>query len=613
MCGISGIINFDQNKVKEEDLRMMMNKMKHRGPNDEGTYIDENVGLGFVRLSILDLSSAGHQPMYSNDKRHVIIFNGEVYNYIEIRNELNKKYQFKTGTDTEVILAAYQEWGDACLDRFNGMFAFVIFDTKTREIFGARDRFGIKPFYYFQDEERLIFASEIKCIIPLLKNKKVNNNVIYNYLLFNRTDQSEETFFEDIKKLQHGSCFNIVNGKLESKRWYNLSDRIKKNKSFSPEEYRELFKDSLKLRLRADVPIGVSLSGGIDSSAIVASLMKDFELDELNTFSAVFDKKEDSDESEFVDEFKPIVKNMYFTSPDSDSFFEDFEIFIDAHNEPIADTGPYIQFKVMELASEYVTVTLDGQGADEQLAGYHYFFGSYYIELLKKLKLAKFLVENLHYFKKHKSLDAVKFFIYYLLPSNFQNQISSQIYPSVKKSFFDSYKNNQEINKMLYDPVNLNDLLIKHFEYKLEHLLKWDDLNSMHFSIESRVPFLDHRLVEATLSTPSYQKISKGETKHLLREAVKDILPKKIAERKDKKGFTNPREKWFRTEKFKNYIFELINSESFKKRGYFDSEVANKQFQKHLDGKIDISREIWKWVNLEIWFRKFIDNNIKDK
>lgn len=609
MCGISGIINFNQQEVQEDDLRLMMYNIKHRGPDDEGIYIHNDVGLGFVRLSILDLSSAGHQPMFSNDGRFVIIYNGEVYNYIEIRDELKEKYEFKTGTDTEVILAAYQEWGEECLNKFNGMFAFVIYDTKTKEIFGARDRFGIKPFYYYQDQNKLIFASEIKSILPLLNNREVNDKVVYNYLLFNRTDHSEETFFKDIKKLKHGYSFKISNDKFSQNRWYNLSEKIAKNKYFSAEAYRELFKDSLKLRLRADVPIGVSLSGGIDSSSIVASLIKDFDLLELNTFSAVFDKSEESDESEFVDEFRPMVKNMYFTSPDSDSFFEDFEIFIDAHNEPIADTGPYIQFKVMELASGFVTVTLDGQGADEQLAGYHYFFGSYYIELIKKLKLFKFLGENIQYLTKHKSSDALKYFIYYLLPSSFQNKISSQIYPSISSSFFNSHKDNQEINKMLYDPKNLNDLLVRHFEYKLEHLLKWDDLNSMHFSIESRVPFLDHRLVEATLSTPSYQKISKGETKHILREALKDILPEKITQRRDKKGFTNPREKWFRTEKFRDYIFELINSDSFKNRGYFDSKIANKQYKLHLEGKIDVSKEIWKWVNLEIWFRKFIDNN----
>ena len=207
-------------------------------------------------------------------------------------------------------------------------------------------------------------------------------------------------------------------------------------------------------------------------------------------------------------------------------------------------------------------VTLDGQGADEQLAGYHYFFGSYYIELIQQLKLTKFVTEIIQYLKKHKSIDALKYFFYYLLPAYFQKRINHYAYPSINKDFFDANYGNSQINEMLYKPKSLNESLIQHFEYKLEHLLRWEDLNSMYFSIESRVPFLDYRMVEATLSSPSFQKISKGETKHILREAFKDILPQKITQRKDKKGFSNPRDKWFRTEKFRNFIFELVGSDS---------------------------------------------------
>ena len=609
MCGISGIVNYNNEVVQEEDVRIMMLKMKHRGPDDEGLFIDQGIGLGFVRLSILDLSQAGHQPMFSHDNRFVIVFNGEVFNYLEIRDDLKSKYNFKTKTDTEVVLTAYQEWGEQCLDKFNGMFAFVIFDNQTKEIFGARDRFGIKPLYYFHDDEKFMFASEIKSLLPLITKRKANDQIIFDYLLFNRTDHTENTFFEDVKKLHHGTWFKLRNNNLVFKKWYILSDKIKTNQVLSPEKYRELFKSSLKIRLRADVPVGVSLSGGIDSSSIVASLINDFNLNDINTFSAVYGTGETTDESEFIDEFRKTVKNMHYTSPNSDSFFKDFDNFIDAHNEPVPDIGPYAQYKVMELASKYVKVSLDGQGADEQLAGYHYFFGSYFIELLKQWKLIKFAEENTHYIKKHRSIMALKFFAYYLLSTQFQKLLRNKSFPSIHQGFFESYKNRQEINKMLYNPKSLTESLLQHFEFKLEHLLRWEDLNSMHFSIEARVPFLDYKLVEATLSTPSYQKIFQGETKHLLREALRDILPEKISNRKDKKGFSNPREKWFKSEKFQRFVFELINSDSFKNRGYFDSAIANNQYKKHLEGKIDCSKEIWKWINLEIWFRKFIDNN----
>lgn len=609
MCGISGIINFNNQPIQEKDIQVMMRKMKHRGPDDEGTFVDDNIGFGFVRLSILDLSIAGHQPMFSNDKRYIIIFNGEVYNYIEIKKELEHKYNFNSGTDTEVILAAYQEYGERCLEKFNGMFALAIYDTYDKSVFVARDRFGIKPFYYYQDDDRLIFASEIKSILPLLKKREPNNRIILDYLLYNRTDHTSETFFKDINKLQHGSYLKIQNNKIINHRWYNVADELKDKQQIelSPEQYRKIFNDSLKLRLRADVPIGVSLSGGIDSSSIVSSLIDEFGLYEINSFSAIYGKNEASDESEYIDEYRPIVKNMFFTNPDADSFMNDFENFIDAHNEPVPDIGPYAQYKVMELASKDVTVTLDGQGADEQLAGYHYFFGSYYIELLKKMKFAKLVDENIQYIKTHKSLNAIKYFIFYLLPKQVQNRLNRNLIPSINKKFIDSQLKHTNINRNLYSPKNLNQSLIEHFEYKLEHLLKWEDLNSMHFSIESRVPFLDHRLVEATLGSPSNVKIRKGETKYILREALREVLPDKILNRKDKKGFSNPRDKWFRTENFKNYIFDLINSDSFKNRGYFDYKIANNQYKNHLKGDVDFSKEIWKWINLEIWFRKFID------
>ncbi|MFD2568094.1 asparagine synthase (glutamine-hydrolyzing) [Pseudotenacibaculum haliotis] len=606
MCGISGIINFNNNKVEEKDLRLMMHKMKHRGPDDEGVFIDNNIGFGFVRLSILDLTSAGHQPMHSHDNRFVIVFNGEVYNYIEIRDELKEEFHFKTGTDTEVVLAAYQKWGEACLDKFNGMFAFAIYDKEKQQVFAARDRYGIKPFYYYMDDDQFIFASEIKSILPFIP-REANLKIIYDYLMFNRTDHRTETFFKNVKKMQHGSFLKLNGKEVTFSRWYNLEERINSDKSLTSEEYRKLFNDSIKLRLRADVPVGVSLSGGIDSSSITSVLVEDFDLKELNTFSAVYGADEPTDESGYINEYKSSVKNMYYTSPNAETFFEDFESFIDAHNEPCPDLGPYVQFKVMELASERVKVTLDGQGADEQLAGYHNFFSVYYLELIKKMKLLKLLKENVSYFKKHGSLDVLKYLIYYALPPKAQTKISKNIYPSINKSLFDEFKADLSVNKMLYKPKDLNESLVQHFEYKLEHLLRWEDLNSMHFSIESRVPFLDYRLVEATLSLPSSYKIRNGETKHILREALLDVLPQKIANRKDKKGFSNPREKWFRTEMFKKYILELINSEEFKNRGIFDSKIANAQYIKHLNGEVDISPEIWKWINIEVWFRKFID------
>jgi len=606
MCGIAGIINFNEVQVNQDDIRLMMRNMKHRGPDDDGIFVDGNIGLGFVRLSILDLSLAGHQPMHSHNNRYVIVFNGEIYNYIEIREGLKEEFEFKTGTDTEVILASYQKWGEECLDKFNGMFAFVIYDKETKRVFAARDRFGIKPFYYYVDNDRLIFASEIKSILPFVA-RVPNMQIIYDYLMFNRTDHKTETFFKGIKKMQHGSYFYVSHGQMKFTRWYELAKRVSSESVLGPKEYRDLLKDSVKLRLRADVPVGVSLSGGIDSSSITAMLSKDFKLKKLNTFSAVFGLDEPTDESDFINEFQSTIKNMHFTSPNAETFFHDFESFIVAHSEPSPDLGPYIQYKVMELAAEKVKVTLDGQGADEQLGGYHNFFSIYYLELIRRFKFLKLVKEYWSYYRKHQSYDVLKYFIYYLLPLRLQKRLSLNVNPSINVNVFAEYRNDFSVNKMLYKPKDLKDSFVQHFEYKLEHLLRWEDLNSMNFSIEARVPFLDHRLVEATLSSPSEMKIRDGETKYILREAMLDILPSKIAKRLDKKGFSNPRADWFRTPAFEKYIKDLISSETFVYRGIFDSKKALSQYEAHLSGVVDNSQEIWKWLNTEIWFRKFID------
>lgn len=605
MCGIAGIFNIDNRAVEEKNIRLMMTLMKHRGPDDEGMFINKNIGLGFVRLSILDLTIAGHQPMFSDDQRYVIVYNGEVYNYIELKRELKHKHRFRSNTDTEVVLAAYQEWGSECLQKFNGMFAFVIYDLVAEKIFVARDRFGIKPFYYYLNKEKFIFASEIKAILPLLPKIKENDQMIYDYLLYNRTDHTNETFYSEIYKLQHGSYLIIDDGSLKIFKWYNLKDNLNK-KIIDPDQYRELFKDSLKLRLRSDVPIGVCLSGGLDSSSIVTSLINDFKLNNLNTFSAVYDKDEPSNESKYINEFNTIVKHQHFIRPNANSLFYDLCEFIDTHNEPVPDTGPYIQFKVMQLAKQYVKVTLDGQGADEQLAGYHYFFGSYYIELFKELKLFTYIYEIICYINKHHSFDAIKYFFYYLFPKHYQGLINQKINPSISDDFIISNKNKSNVNIFLYKPNNLLDSFLQHFEYKMEHLLRWEDLNSMHYSIEARLPFLDYRLVENTLSLPSNKIIKNGTTKYILREAMKDVLPSSIYLRNDKKGFSNPREKWFKTDKFKIFIYDLLNSSEFKNRGYFNSQIAIERYELHLKNRIDASKEIWKWINLEMWFKRFL-------
>ncbi|MGK9477954.1 asparagine synthase (glutamine-hydrolyzing) [Melioribacter sp. OK-6-Me] len=625
MCGICGIINFKNQPADVNSINTMMLKMKHRGPDDNGIFVEKNVGLGFVRLSILDLSYQGHQPMFDESNRYVIIHNGEVYNFIELRDELKKKgYSFFSNTDTEVILKAYMEWNESCLDKFNGMWAFAIYDKMKNELFISRDRYGIKPFYYYLDENQFIFASEIAPILSVLKTKpSPDYQSIFDYLVFNRTDQTEATFFHQVKKLQHGYCLKVTQDALPSynkdgwyqlapkvfvKKWYDLRERVEKAEGFkSSEEFKDTFSSAVGLRLRSDVPVGVCLSGGLDSSSIVAVLLKDYHKNDVHTFSAVYEKGQSGDESEYIAEFKPVLQNMFFTHPTAVTLFEDMEQFVKAHGEPLPSTSPYAQFKVMQLAREHVVVTLDGQGADEELAGYHYFYGLFFKDLLRQLNFLTLNGEMIHYLIKHQSLYGLKTFLYFLLPKDLRTRVRVKEKGYINPEFIHAYSKNNTIAGNLYGSPNLQQALVDHFEYKLEHLLKWEDRNSMWFSLESRVPFLDYRLVEKILSMDGQTKIKKGMTKAILREAMKGLLPEKIRIRKDKIGFGTPQSEWFRTEMFQKFIRQLLQSDAFRARKIINADAALELYKQHVTGKMDIAKEIWKWIHLELWFRTFID------
>jgi asparagine synthase (glutamine-hydrolysing) len=611
MCGISGIAKFNGIPPGKQLIEQMMASIKHRGPNDEGMLLEKNVGLGFVRLSIIDLSPLGHQPMISNDKRYVIIYNGEVYNYLEIRNELVKKgYQFVSRTDTEVVLNSFIEWGEDCFNRFNGMWSLAIYDREKEELFCARDRFGVKPFYYTSSNEQFAFASEIPALLAVLgKKPTVDQESLFDYMVYNRTDQSERTFFQEIKKLPHAHTLtvNLKSGKISIHKWYDLKQALNNSTPFeSPEAFRDTFNSAVGLRLRSDVPVGVCLSGGLDSSSIVSTLLKEYNKSDVNTFSAVYEKGQKGDETEFINEYRSSVSNMHFVTPTADSFYSDLSGFICSHAEPFPTTSIYAHYKVMELAKKHVVVTLDGQGADEELGGYHYFFGFYYKELLKQFRLLRLLTELKDYWKNYHSSYALKSFVYFLMPAGLKSKlrISEKGYLSRN---FSNLKFDSVIPFELYNSPDMQTALFNHFEYKLEHLLKWQDLNSMRFSIEARVPFLDYRLVQGLLTLDTGKLIANGITKRFLREAMKGVLPEKIRTRMDKIGFETPQNEWFRTTQFKSFINDILQSDSFKRRDIVDVKKANKLYQLHLNGKTDISKEIWKWINLELWHRKYID------
>lgn len=629
MCGIVGVVRFDEKPIKKESLATMMQTIKHRGPDDEGVFIDGHVGLGHVRLSILDLSEAGHQPMTDPTGRYTIIQNGESYNYIELREELQSMgYSFRTQTDTEVVLNGYIAWGEKVLDRLNGMFALAIYDKEKQTLFIARDRFGVKPLYYHVGDGQLIFASEIPAILKALPDKpKVNDNAIFDYLVFNRTDQTEETFFSNIYKLQHGCCMtlHITNegvselkneGKsdLPIRKWYDLAEHVHARKleigdltfEQAKARYMDLFKKALELRLRSDVPWGVCLSGGLDSSAITATIIKELKKPNVHSFSAVYEKGCWADESPFIDEFNGIVPNMHFVHPNAEGLLSHIKDYVQIQGEPTPDNSPYALYCVLDKASKYVKVLLDGQGSDEAIAGYEYIPGLYYKSLFTHLKWGRLAKEIVQYAKLHHSWRHVKYMVFFLLPSKMRTKVRVAQRGYINPAFVENHKDSVIADK-LYGTNTMEEMLVAHFEYKLEHLCKWGDRDTMAFGVEGRSPFLDKDLVEYSIALKDELKIKGGYTKFILREVMKGIMPEKVRLRVDKRGFSTPMDEWYRTAGFQKLVNDILSSESFAKRGYFVPEEAKKLYQRHLNGEINISKDIWKWINLELWFRKYID------
>ncbi len=631
MCGICGIISFDKKPIDKRLVEKMSLTLKHRGPDDDGLYLDENIGLGFRRLAIQDLSPSGHQPMPNNDGSLWIIFNGEVYNFIELREELKEKgYKFRSGSDTEVILSAYQEWGEECVKKFNGMWAFVIWDKRHQKLFASRDRMGIKPFYYYASKDYFYFASEIKALLINPEIKRVPNEpIIFDYLLNASLDHTDETFFTGVKQLPggHNLVIQLPEPGIHIKEYWDL-DPEKRLTGLSDEDYadgfRELLFDSVRLRLRSDVPIGTCLSGGLDSSSIVCvinDLLKKEKVEQVGvrqkTFTAAY-KDKMYDESGFAREVvKKTGAKDFYTYPSGEKLFEEIDKIVYHQDEPFGSTSIYAQWNVFRLAREQgITVMLDGQGSDEMLAGYSASFSAYYAHLFKSLNFIKFFNELSSFFRNYNGKNFLgmsgltpKLFLSHVLPRSFVQYIKGYTKvegKSVLEEGFFSRFNGRQI-EVSFDPKNS----FRNFAYSalrktsLPALLHYEDRDSMAFSIEARVPFLDYRLVEYVFSLPDDQKINDARTKAVLRNAMHGIIPSRIENRLDKVGFTTPEDLWFRTT-LKDLTGEILNSKSFKERGFIDPEKALAQFQT-LSSSVNRSSTIWRWVNLELWMRKFID------
>ncbi|MDD1699698.1 MAG: asparagine synthase (glutamine-hydrolyzing) [Methanoregula sp.] len=603
MCGINGFNWADLDLIKK-----MNSVTKNRGPDDEGKYIDNFVSLGHSRLSIIDLSPKGHQPMSNEDETIWLTYNGEIYNFNEIRQDLIKAgHIFKSHTDSEVIIHAYEQFGIDCLSRFNGMWAFCIYDKNREQLILSRDRFGVKPLYYHLSDGKIIFSSMISSILshPLKRQQEIS--VIMEFLAFNLINHDKRTFFKDILSLEPGSylIFDLTSKDVQIKQWYQL----KQHPTVTAQELTALFIQSVKSRTVSDVPIGSCLSGGIDSSAIVCTL--DTMINQpFFTYSLIFPGKK-IDESRYMKEVGKFTKiQQQFTTLNVNDFLHDLRDFIKAQEEPTTGLSAYGQYCIMKLAYENkAKVLLDGQGGDEIFAGYTYYFAYYYYELLKKGHILALIKEMRSYHKNLKDYYPQLFLCFILLPAKIQNYLYKNYL--LKWLNFDLLQESA-VNKRdpRCKPMALHDSLVLTLLYTaIPHLLRHEDKNSMRWSIETRVPFLDFNLVESAMSIPTTDKIQNGKTKIIFKEAIKNLIPDMILHRKDKIGFETPVDEFFRDPQIVEFCNTIFTSEQFKSRPFWNWKEIERQFTRHREGKSNIGDTIWKWINLEIWMREFFDDD----
>lgn len=576
MCGIAGIISPYAPLVTLQHVQLMIDQLQHRGPNGEGKWQSDanTVAFGHRRLSIIDLSNNAAQPLHY--LHYAITFNGEIYNYIELKNELQQHgYTFSTSSDTEVIPAAYDFWGKDCCNHFDGMFAFALHDNNTKEVFIARDRFGEKPLYYnatYQQRgkfERFIFASEMKALWALGINKDLNGTMALNYISLGYLQnpiKKTQTFYSNILSLPPGHCLSIQPnlGKVQMRRWYkpeNSEKPIVKSDKETIEQFSELFATSINRRLRSDVTVGTSLSGGLDSSSIVAAIMQSATSNkQLEVFSAIFpgfDKDESAYSKAVVEQFN---LQQHTITPTENDWIEHWQTLMYHQEEPLQSSSVFTQFMVYKLAKEKgVIVLLDGQGADEILGGYKK-YTHWFLQALLKIDYSSFKREK-QLLQQNDFLESwgIKNYAAAYLPERTAKQlqqkaINQQLHHAhLNQDFYTKYYNDDTLQKPVVN--DLEDILrYNTFTLGLEELLRYADRNSMAHSREVRLPFLSHQLVEFIFSLPSTYKIKNGFTKWILRQSMVNKLPESIVWRTNKIGYEPPQQQWMQDKTIQGMI-----------------------------------------------------------
>lgn len=604
MCGISGIIHRKGLPVQPEIIREMNQKIAHRGPDGDGFFETSSFAFGHRRLAILDLTEDGKQPMHFANQAFTITFNGEIYNYIELRDELILLgYQFHSKSDTEVILAAYQAWGRSCVNRFNGMWSFAIYDQSKNEIFCSRDRFGVKPFYYTVTEDYFAFGSEIKQLLPFVVQENqvaCNPSIVLDYLLAGIEEHTQDTFFKGILKLPAGSnlVYHLESHQFEIAPYYSL--QLDKSLSTLSEKesvarYENCLSEAVRLRMRSDVEVGTCLSGGLDSSSITALSAEILRNETGAKIKAIHAKVNEKsiDESDFATHVaKHTDSELILVESDQAAFLKELHHVIELQEEPFGSPSIILQYFVFQKARERnCLVMLDGQGGDETLLGYERYYPAF-------LKQKKGLDRMQAFFNSSKNsklspLDLVKYYFYFTNYNIRLNQLKKR-HKYIKSEVLQKYQSDalQTLSANYLDIDQLQILEIQ--KTQLPHLLKYEDKNSMANSIETRLPFLDYRCVETALSLPHDFKIKNGWTKYLLRKGIESKLPKEIVWRKNKLGFNAPEQRW------------LASIETEMVQTIQNSTLLNAliDFQKFDYKTLDL-RTRWRLFNLAVWEKTF--------
>lgn len=604
MCGIVGFI--DKSKDKKKIIKDMADLIIHRGPDSDGYYVDDNIALGFRRLSIIDLGT-GSQPIFNEEKDKVIIFNGEIYNYQIIKEDLLAKgHKFTTKADTEVILHGYEEYGEKILNKLRGMFAFVIYDIKTKELFGARDFFGIKPFYYYIDDEVFMFGSEIKSFLgnPNFK-KEFNKEMLPLYLSF-QYSALENSFFKNVYKLKPGCYFKYKDGKFKLEKYYNLELEPYEDRSFDDfkDGIRDLLNDSVEAHKVSDVEVGSFLSSGVDSSLIatISSVNKTFTVGwDNNNYSEIDYAKDLSKKIKVKNISKKISKSEYFEK------FPMIQYYMD---EPLADPSAIALYFVAEIASKHVKVCLSGEGADEIFGGYNIYQEPFTVSWYYKIPfpIRKFIGVLATPFRNHSGFNflirrgkkiedryignAFIFDTYEI--DKVLNHKSNKKYTDLTKPYYKHCKNYDDVMKMQY--IDFNFWLVG------DILLKADKM-SMANSLEVRVPYLDRVLVDYARHLPTKYKVNEKVTKYAFREVAKEVLDKKVANKK-KLGFPVPIRVWLREED----TYNLVKNTFLEGSEFFNTKYLIKLLDDHKNEKRDNSRKIWTIYTFLVWYKQYFND-----